>query len=410
MPTPLRSAALLLLFAACTSPEPPAYSVGETAVPEGVVASLSAEERELYFDLVAFGTAVAQDDLDGLGARIIARGAAAEHLASLPYLSAAAARGWGEEDLRAAYASSPEWELRVRHIVRLVDEGANAAADAAAREIAEEAHTRAVAGEDFGSLAGSFSEEPGAAERGGALQPGRRGSWVDSFWEAAAALEPGEISNVTRSEYGYHIIRLDERSVVPFEEASRVDLLPRVVPPAEAAAAMEAWAASEGSILVDPPAAAQLRDAILGATPPSDTLVVARGSAGGEYTGADAAAGWALLSPERRRGLEGEGGGDAFIAWLEEDAREVIWARLAERAGADLPPMATERAAGAWSLRASTLARAFGFHDRLTPERLPAAAHDALRSGAAEARAARIDLRGLRPLLRSLYPVVPPAR
>ena len=56
--------------------------------------------------------------------------------------------------------------------------------------VAEEARQRALAGEDFAALAGEYSEEPGAAERGGLLQPGREGTWVDPFWQAALALVP----------------------------------------------------------------------------------------------------------------------------------------------------------------------------------------------------------------------------
>jgi hypothetical protein len=42
---------------------------------------------------------------------------------------------------------------------------------------------------------------------------------VPEFWSAALALEPAEISAVTETQYGYHILRLEERRVVPFAEA-----------------------------------------------------------------------------------------------------------------------------------------------------------------------------------------------
>ena len=51
------------------------------------------------------------------------------------------------------------------------------------------------------------------------LRPGREGSWVSEFWTAALALEPGEISPVTETQYGFHVLRLEDRRPVSFEEA-----------------------------------------------------------------------------------------------------------------------------------------------------------------------------------------------
>src|SRR5690606_39027311 len=139
-----------------------------------------------------------------------------------------------ETDLREAYASAPEWELEVRHIIRLVDEAAPAQVRQQAQAEAEEVLRRARAGEDFAALAAEWSEEPGAGARGGLLHPGREGTWVDPFWEAAVALEPGEISGVVESQYGFHVLKLDDRRPVPFDEADRAALLRRVVPVATA--------------------------------------------------------------------------------------------------------------------------------------------------------------------------------
>jgi hypothetical protein len=82
--------------------------------------------------------------------------------------------------------------------------------------------TLLLAGADFTETAARLSEEPGAEGRQGLLAPGRQGSWVSEFWAAALALQPGEISPVTETQYGYHILRLDDRQVVPFEEARNV--------------------------------------------------------------------------------------------------------------------------------------------------------------------------------------------
>src|SRR5690606_30612099 len=178
-----------------------------------------------------------------------------------------------EEALREEYAREPEWELTVRHVVRLVPRWASEEERAEARRVAAEAGRRAGAGEDFAALAAEYSEEPGAAERGGLLQPGREGSWVDPFWEAALALEPGETSPVVESEYGYHVLRLDGRRPLPFEEAARLPVLRRLVPRPQALAAMEEWVATRPPVAVEPPAVLAAREALREGWAP-DSLVL----------------------------------------------------------------------------------------------------------------------------------------
>jgi parvulin-like peptidyl-prolyl isomerase len=80
-----------------------------------------------------------------------------------------------------------------------------------ARAKAEEILRRARAGEDFGLLAGQFSEDPGSRTRGGDLGWFGRGVMVKPFEDAAFALKPGELSGVVESPFGYHIIKLEER-------------------------------------------------------------------------------------------------------------------------------------------------------------------------------------------------------
>lgn len=73
----------------------------------------------------------------------------------------------------------------------------------------------------FSELALKYSEDPSAASNLGSFKGVKRGDMVAPFETMAFSLEPGEISEPVKTEYGYHIIRLDalvEPEVLPFEK------------------------------------------------------------------------------------------------------------------------------------------------------------------------------------------------
>lgn len=92
-----------------------------------------------------------------------------------------------------------EIQIRARHI--LVD--SRAEAEVVLKNLEE--------GEDFATLAEQLSKDPGSAELGGDLGWFARGQMVPEFEEVAFSLEPGEFSAVVETQFGFHIILVEER-------------------------------------------------------------------------------------------------------------------------------------------------------------------------------------------------------
>jgi len=103
-----------------------------------------------------------------------------------------------EESIKAEVPTTAD-QVHARHILLKT------------REEAEAALTRLRNGEDFKELAGKLSQDEATKEKGGDLGWFPRGQMVSAFSDAAFALQPGEVSEVVETDFGYHIIRVDER-------------------------------------------------------------------------------------------------------------------------------------------------------------------------------------------------------
>ena len=126
------------------------------------------------------------------------------------------------EDTAAARNAVPE-RRKAAHI--LIETGGD---DAAARKKAEAILARARAGEDFAKLAQDNSDDPGSKAAGGDLGWAPKEAYVQPFSEALFAMKKGEISGLVKTQFGYHIIRLEdieEPRVRSFDEV-RAELEP----------------------------------------------------------------------------------------------------------------------------------------------------------------------------------------
>jgi peptidyl-prolyl cis-trans isomerase SurA len=80
-----------------------------------------------------------------------------------------------------------------------------------ARQQLEELRKRIMAGEDFATLAKQYSQDPGSAAAGGELGFFKKKELVPEYEAAALRLEPGGISGIVESQFGFHLIQLIER-------------------------------------------------------------------------------------------------------------------------------------------------------------------------------------------------------
>ncbi len=106
-----------------------------------------------------------------------------------------------------------EEESCARHILVKVrpDEGGEGHGEEEARRIAQTLLERLRAGGDFAALARTSSEDQGSAANGGDLGCFPAGRMVPAFDDAVYDLDPGETSELVRTNFGYHIIRLESR-------------------------------------------------------------------------------------------------------------------------------------------------------------------------------------------------------
>ncbi|HEX7138900.1 MAG TPA: SurA N-terminal domain-containing protein [Vicinamibacterales bacterium] len=106
--------------------------------------------------------------------------------------------------------STPE-QVRASHILLKTEGKDDAAVKAKAEDVLKQART----GADFAELAKKYSEDEASQKNGGDLDYFGRGRMVAEFDQAAFSLDPGKISDLVKTQYGYHIIKVvDKRPAI----------------------------------------------------------------------------------------------------------------------------------------------------------------------------------------------------
>jgi len=101
-------------------------------------------------------------------------------------------------------------EIRASHILILVDENASPEDTLKAYKKIQDIRKKAIEGEDFGSLATQYSEDPSAKENKGDLGYFTAFRMVYAFENAAYNTPKGSISKIIRTRFGYHILKVDD--------------------------------------------------------------------------------------------------------------------------------------------------------------------------------------------------------
>lgn len=111
--------------------------------------------------------------------------------------------------------------VKASHILIKVAKDATKEDDAKAQKKIKDLLKRAKKGEDFAKLAKENSEDPSAAQNSGELGYFSTEDMVPEFATAAFAMKPGEISDVVKTPFGYHIIKSEDKKpaqMVPYDE------------------------------------------------------------------------------------------------------------------------------------------------------------------------------------------------
>ena len=140
-----------------------------------------------------------------------------------------------EEKMKDYYAlnkqkyEKPE-RVKASHILIMADASPSSPTgltDEAAKKLAETILKDLNSGSSFSSLAKKYSSDPGSKEKGGDLGWFERGMMVKEFEDTAFTLKKGGLSGIVKTQFGYHIIKCEDRDAgfEPTYEKVRKEIL-----------------------------------------------------------------------------------------------------------------------------------------------------------------------------------------
>ena len=136
----------------------------------------------------------------------------------------------GDEEVKSYYDANPQLfqqpeQVKASHILIKVGADAPQEEKNKARKKIESVQEKAKKGEDFATLAKTYSEGP-SGPSGGDLGYFRRGQMVKPFEDAAFNLKPNETSNIVETQFGYHLIRVVDKK--PAQKMAYADVKERL--------------------------------------------------------------------------------------------------------------------------------------------------------------------------------------
>ncbi|GAB6111288.1 peptidylprolyl isomerase [Desulfomicrobium salsuginis] len=123
-----------------------------------------------------------------------------------------------------------EEQVQARHILVRVDENATEADVAKAMDTIKKAQADLKAGKSFEETVAKYTEDPSGTQTGGELGWFGRGRMVKPFEDAAFALDKGAVSEPVRTQFGFHLIKVEDKKAAGFEDfASVADTIRRSI-------------------------------------------------------------------------------------------------------------------------------------------------------------------------------------
>lgn len=153
-------------------------------------------------------------------------------------------KGYRDQQIRPSYVTEEDVEAEAQkvydntkkqigdkglitcaHILLRLNQKASQEEQDAAKAKIDSIYGELLKGADFAEMATKFSQDPGTARNGGMLPQLGPGQLVKEFEDVAFSLQPGEMSKPFLSPFGYHIVKMKERSELAPYDSLRTDII-----------------------------------------------------------------------------------------------------------------------------------------------------------------------------------------